>query len=256
MAFPNFKNKQGNSPIFSPKEYMSYRKKVGKHPKFRHPKGLIFCYSRDLMKYIVENHKVTPVDGFHGVMYLLPETNNEIAIIGKFGIGAPVVATILEEMVAFGIKKFVSIGTAGTLQKNINIGDVVVCERAIRDEGASHHYLKSSKYAYASKQMTSRIKNALESLEQKYILGTSWTIDAAYRETVAEAKRYQKEGVATVEMEASALFAVAQYRKVEMGAIFTISDSLAELKWSPKFHLNKTKKGLETLYKAALKALI
>jgi uridine phosphorylase len=208
------------------------------------------------MKYIVENHKVTPVDGFHGIMYLLPETKNEVAIIGQFGIGAPVVASILEELVAFGVKRFISIGTAGTLQKDLNIGDVVVCERAIRDEGTSHHYLKPSKYAYASKAMTDRIKKALDSFGQKYVSGTSWTIDAAYRETVAEARRYQKEGVATVEMEASALFAVAQYRKVEIGAVFTISDSLAELKWSPKFHLRKTKKGLEILYKAALKALI
>jgi purine-nucleoside phosphorylase len=90
----------------------------------------------------------------------------------------------------------------------------------------------------------------------KYFVGTSWTIDAPYRETVAEAKQYQKEGVATVDMEASALFAVAKYRKVELGSIFTISDSLAELEWKPKFHLNKTKKGLETLYKVAVDVLL
>ena len=120
----------------------------------------------------------------------------------------------------------------------------MVCEKAIRDEGTSHHYLKHSKYAYASKGMTNKIIISLEKLNQKYFIGTSWTIDAPYRETVAEAKQYQEEGVATVEMEASALFAVAQYRNVELGAIFTISDSLAELQWKPKFHLKKTKKGL------------
>ena len=68
-------------------------------------------------------------------------------------------------------------------------------------------------------------------------------------------RQYQEEGVATVEMEASALFAVARYRNVELGAIFTISDSLAELEWNPKFHLKKTKEGLEILYKAAVDAL-
>jgi uridine phosphorylase len=132
----------------------------------------------------------------------------------------------------------------------------MVCEKAIRDEGTSHHYLKHSKYAYASKEMTNKIKRSLEKFKQKYFVGTSWTIDAPYRETVAEAKQYQKEGVATVEMEASALFAVAQYRNVELGAIFTISDSLAELQWKPKFHLKKTKKGLEILYKIAVDVLL
>lgn len=54
---------------------------------------------------------------------------------------------------------------------------------------------------------------------------------------MAEVKKYWMEGVLTVEMEASAIFAVAKYRKVQAGAIFTISDYLAELEWKPKFHL-------------------
>jgi purine-nucleoside phosphorylase len=59
-------------------------------------------------------------------------------------------------------------------------------------------------------------------------------------------------GILTVEMELSALFMVAKYRCVELGAILTVSDSLAELKWKPKFHHTKTGKGLETLYKIAV----
>ena len=55
-------------------------------------------------------------------------------------------------------------------------------------------------------------------------------------------------------MEAAALFAVAEYRKVELGALFTISDSLADFTWDPNFHSQETKDGLETLYRAALDA--
>lgn len=217
---------------------------------------MIFCYQRSLTEFILKNHKTTKVDGFDGEMYLLDETKRKIAVLGNFGIGAPIAAILLEELIAFGVKRFISIGMAGTLQKYIKIGDIVVCERAIRDEGTSHHYLKPSKYVYASKEMINKIKNSLDKFKQKYIMGTSWTIDAPYRETVAEAKHYQKEGVATVEMEAAALFAVAQYRNVELGAIFTISDSLAELEWKPKFHSRKTKKGLEILYKVAVDVLL
>jgi len=60
----------------------------------------------------------------------------------------------------------------------------------------------------------------------------------------------------TVEMEAAALFVVAGYRKVEMGAIFTVSDSLADFKWSPDFYHKETKEGLEILYKTALDVLL
>jgi uridine phosphorylase len=241
--------------MFSPEEFMQYNKKRGKYPKFRPPKGVIFCYDRSLMKYVVDNHSVRKVEGFHGDIYLIGETGGQVAIIGNFGIGAPVVVTLLEELIAFGVKEFVSIGLAGSLQKSLDIGDLVVCDRAIRDEGTSYHYLKSSKFAVASKAMTKRITCALDSASEKYVVGTSWTVDAPYRETVAEAKRYQKEGVLTVEMEASALFAVAKYRNVDIGAIFTISDSLAELEWKPKFHARKTKRGLEDLYRLAIDVL-
>lgn len=131
----------------------------------------------------------------------------------------------------------------------------MVCEKAIRDEGTSYHYFKPSKYTYVSKDIVVRIKKSLNIFKEKYYLGASWTIDAPYRETVKEARHYQNEGVSTVEMEASALFSVAAYRNVKIGAIFTISDSLAWLKWKPKFHHARNKKGRELLFRTALDVL-
>ncbi|HUK81890.1 MAG TPA: nucleoside phosphorylase [Verrucomicrobiae bacterium] len=256
MPFPNFRNKHANDSLFSPADFLEYQRKQGRGERFRPPEGVIFCYQQRLMDYVLDHHKTRRVQGFYGEMYLLKETQSRIAILGRFGIGAPIVVTLLEELIAFGVRRFISVGTAGTLQKSLHVGDLVVCDRAIRDEGTSYHYLKSSKYAYASRDMTDRIRCALGAAGQKYVVGTSWTTDAPYRETVAEARQYQKEGVATVEMEASALFAVAQYRGVEMGAMFTISDSLAELRWAPNFHSTKTRGGLETLYTVALSALL
>jgi uridine phosphorylase len=255
MPFPNLKNKHAEDAMFSPKEFIAYAKKQGKY-KFRVPERVILCYEKSLLKHILENHSVTKINSSYGDTYLINETRGKILIIGNFGIGAPIATIVLEEFIELGAKKFISIGTAGTLQKGVKIGDFMVCEKAIRDDGVSYHYLKSSKYAHASKELTKNIINSMEKLKQKYIVGTSWTIDAPYRETVAEARQYQKEGITTVEMEASALFAVAKYRNVELGAIFTISDSLAELEWKAKFHLKKTKKGLETLYKVAVDALL
>ena len=177
-----------------------------------------------------------------------------MAVIGGFGIGSPVASAILEELIAYGVAEFISVGTSGTLQKNIQVGDLVVCDRAIRDEGTSHHYLPIEKFAYPSKTLTRRLQNALEANGKTFHTGASWTIDAPYRETVAEARHYQSEGVMVVEMEAAALFSVAQYRSVEIAAVFTVSDSLADLKWHPEFHSAKTKDGLEAIYKAAVAA--
>ena len=255
MAFPNFKNKHIKDSFIKPEDFLAYRRKLGKKETFHPPEGIILCYTGSIMEYVTGKHAVTTVNSFPGQMYLLNETENKVGIIGNFGFGAPVAVTVLEELIASGVKRFISIGLAGTLQKNFKAGDLVVCEKAIRDEGTSYHYLPSSKYAYASGEMTDRIERTLKKQERKYSTGTSWTIDAPYRETAAEATQYQEEGVAVVEMEASALFAVAQYRGVQMGAIFTVSDSLAGMEWSPKFHFKKTRSGLEMLYQVALEAL-
>lgn len=255
MGFPNLKNKHSRGALFSPSDFMAYLRETGRYPKFRPPAAAILCYQRGLMDYVLKNHRTTHAGAFWDGMHLLDETGGRVALVGNFGIGAPAAVAVFEELIAFGVKRFVSVGTAGALRKDVNIGDLMVCERAIRDEGTSHHYLKPSKYAYPSGEMTAGIKAALAAAGRAYFTGTTWTIDAVYRETRAEVRKYQKEGVATVEMEASALFAVAQFRKVPLGAMFTISDSLADLEWKPKFHLRRTGRGLESLYKAALAAL-
>lgn len=255
MTFPNLKNKQMYDSMLSPKEFIKYGQSIGWAPKGKPPEGVIICYNGALMKRIRQKHTTRKVRAFAGDLYFLKGTKDRIGIMGNFGIGAPVAIIVLEELIAWGVKRFISIGTAGTLQKNLEIGNLVVCDRAIRDEGTSHHYTRHSKYSYASKEMTTRIKQTLNKLAQQYSIGTSWTIDSPYRETVREAKQYQKEGVATVEMEAAALFAVAEYRKISLGAIFAISDSLAELEWKPKFQSKKTSKGLEVLYKIAKETL-
>lgn len=257
MTFPNFKGKQNKKELFSPEDFMNYLKKIGAHPKHEPPRGTIFCYNRSLMKHVEENHKVTKVDGFDfGKFYLLDDTDRRVGLIGDFGIGAPVAVTLLEELIAYGVKDFVSVGTAGTLQHNIGIGELVVCDRSIRDEGTSHHYLPPSKYAQASRNLTEKIISLLDRMGETYIVGTSWTTDAPYRETIAEIEQYQREGVATVEMEAAALFAIAQYRGVNLAAMFTISDSLADLRWDPQFHEKKVEMNLETLYTVATRTLL
>ena len=87
----------------------------------------------------------------------------------------------------------------------------------------------------------------------EFCFGTSWTTDAPYRETIKEIEHYKKEGVLTVDMEASAVFAVAQALNVDAGSIFTISDYLGERELKPYFHL--TDEHLQTLFKVAIETL-
>ena len=256
MPYPNFPNKHCEKAFITPEASLEYFHRQKADSAAPPPVAVILSYQSSLLTHILEQHETTSTErGAIVKLHSLNETENRVAVAGGFGIGAPVAIVVLEELIVQGIRRFLSIGTAGSLQKHVAIGDIVVCDRAIRDEGTSHHYLPPEKYATASPAMTARLQAALQSTGTPYTVGTSWTIDAPYRETVAEVRHYQAEGALTVEMEAAALFAVAQYRGVEMGSLLTISDSLADLKWDPQFRSDTTRIGLETLYQVALQAL-
>ncbi|MFX0114018.1 MAG: nucleoside phosphorylase [Candidatus Hodarchaeota archaeon] len=254
MSFPNFPNKHEKPSLVTPEVFMKYRKKIGRYPTFQPPRSVIFCYDRRLHEYILKNESTKKLEGFFGDFYLLEDTNHEIAVIANFGIGAPIIAILVEELAVFGVKAFLSIGVAGSLQESAQLGSVIVCDRAIRDEGTSHHYIRSEKYSFPSKSMLRRIEVAIKKMGLEVNFGTTWTIDAPYRETVAEAAKYRDEGVLTVDMEVAALFVVAKYRNVDAGALFTISDYLMETQWKPEFHL--TEEHLQTLFLIAKKSLM
>ena len=257
MPFPNFAGKHAYDAFFSPQDFLAYLRRRGRLPEVEVPAGIIFCYQNALLEHVLATEEVETVrlfapDGF----YLLRDTRPVIGVCGRFGIGAPVVSTLLEQFVALGTRRFVSVGTAGGLQKGSRIGDLIVCDGAVRDEGVSHHYLAAAEYAHPSQALTEELTRALDGLGAAYAVGPSWTIDAPYRETVEEARHYQATGVLTVEMEAAALFAVASFRRVDLAAAFVVSDSLAELVWDPQFDSERTSQGLVTLYQAARATLI
>jgi uridine phosphorylase len=149
----------------------------------------------------------------------------------------------------------VSVGTAGSLQRDLDIGDLVLCEAAIRDEGVSHHYLPPAKLATAAAPMNAALGAALRHAGVPFRAGISWTIDTPYRETVAEARRYQAQRVLCVEMEGRSAVRGRWGQGLQVASAFGISDSLADLVWNPQFHGPQVEAGLITLYEAAASAL-
>ncbi|MFW6144368.1 MAG: nucleoside phosphorylase [Candidatus Natronoplasma sp.] len=157
---------------------------------------------------------------------LLIREDSEPIWLVKAGVGASAASMAVENLIALGIDKFISIGTAGTFQNKIDIGDIVVCEKALRDEGVSYHYLPPSRYTEPSEVMNENMIDVLEDEGYDHHLGPTWTIDAVFRETEKEIETYREEGIYTVDMEAAALFAVGDHRDVEITSLFTISDRL------------------------------
>ena len=248
MNYPNYKNKHLEKSLFSPHDFFNYVniKKIKNLPK---KYILIFdnrCFKYLKKKYSKDFKNLASITS--GKVFV----SQNLGFVKVNGIGAPNAVIVMEELIELGGKEFIILGMAGGLR---NFG-LYVCNKAIRDEGTSHHYIKLGKYSYPNKNLTQKLESILKDNSIGYKKGTTWTIDAPYRETKKEILYYKKEGVVTVEMEASALFIVAKVRKVKAAAAFIVSDVLGEKKWDPQFDSKKVCNSLNKLVEVVIKNLI
>lgn len=243
MAYPKLKNKHLEEALFSPDDFIRY-KNVSKRDL---PKNYILIYSNRSFNYFKRKYNPKKIEVYDNITIY---KYNKIGIVKMNGIGSPHVVTVMEELIALGGKNFLNIGVAGGLYNE----GVFLCTKALRDEGTSYHYLPHGHFTYPNKYLSEILGENIKKQGLEFLKGTTWTIDAPYRETKREIERYSKRGVKTVEMEASALFAVAQYRKVKVAAAFVVSDVLNK-KWDPKFHKIDVRVTLNKLIDASINCL-
>lgn len=168
-------------------------------------------------------------------LYVVSSNGMRFCIVGPL-LGAPYAAIILETLIARGVAKIVFWGWCGAVSGKVKIGDIIVPNGSIIDEGTSRHYgADFASVAAPSSEMTQKIKEALMRHRLDLKEGTIWTTDAIFRETRAKVEQFQSQGVLAVEMETSALFTVGKYRAVEVGALLVVSDELATFTWKPGF---------------------
>ncbi|HEX6303385.1 MAG TPA: nucleoside phosphorylase [Anaerolineales bacterium] len=255
MSFPNDSNKHRNASLLNPQDIVDYRRRLGRLPKTDFPEGLLFCLERGLPRRLRWRVPVRKAGSMLGDLYIAKRSKNRAGVMANFGGGAPIVAELAEEFVVLGAKRMVLLTWGGALQPELKPGDIVICNRAIRDEGTSHHYLPPSKYIQASDELVERLANKIKNRGRDLAIGTTWTTDAPYRETRSEVQQYQSEGVQTVEMESAGLFAVGKVRNVQTAAIVVVMDSLANLRWEVPDRLDSIQKSLELAYMAVINTL-
>ncbi len=165
-------------------------------------------------------------------------------IVTGCSIGGPNIAALVEEMAAFGVKECVLWGYCGALRDDINIGDVVIAKRALREEGVSFHYLDEEtdfvesswceEWAYAKDDYGFRE-------------GTVWSCDALYRETEEKISRYGKRGVLGVEMETASFYAVCRHKGIRGIAFLVVSDVFHHSFWKSGFRTKPFREGVRRL---------
>lgn len=150
------------------------------------------------------------------------------------GMCASFVATFLEELIAFGCRKFVACGAAGVLDSTLARGTIVIPVAAVRDEGVSYHYVPPGREIEVDRHVVSTLESVVRSSGIPYRVGKTWTTDGLYRETRSRIARRRAEGCITVEMECSALLAVARFRGVTFGQLLATGDDVSGDEWDPR----------------------
>ena len=148
---------------------------------------------------------------------------------------------LLEELVAFGVRRAVFLGYCGSLLPEVRVGDIIFPEEAIREEGPSYHYLTKHEKSIPDLQLQRRLFDGMKSTRLRSFRGKVWTTDAPYRETPNKVRRLCEEGILGVEMEMAAAFAFGIFRGISIGAILIVSDEVNEGGWRIGFFSSPVK---------------
>lgn len=128
------------------------------------------------------------------------------------GIGAPSAGIGVEELHNVGVKYVIRVGSAGAMQKGIKIGELIIAEGAVRDDGLSKKYVPEIYPAVPS--------HKLLALAKKYapdaVYGIIRSHDGFYMDDNAETEKFWSDkGIVGADMESGILMIIGRQRGME-----------------------------------------
>jgi uridine phosphorylase len=178
---------------------------------------------------------VKPMEGFR--LFLLPDR-----IIITEAMSAALAALALERLRASGLREIILLGIAGSLSPEFRVGQALLVEKALVDEGTSPHYFPRRRLFAPSPRLNSQIEEKLTSLGLPYRRAKVISTDAPFRETKEWRAAAQSRGAQVVDMETSAVLAVAAFYHLSATALLIISDELFGSRWKAGFSSPRLKK--------------
>ena len=146
-------------------------------------------------------------------------------------------ATNLEDAIFLtGAAHYILFGSCGALDSVLTEGKLIVPTQSYRDEGLSYHYKEASDFIVMKN--APKVAAIMDELGLPYVTGRTWTTDAIYRETRNNVARRKAEGCIAVDMEASAIQALCDFKKLEYYTFFYTGDLLDAPKWDKRILAN------------------
>lgn len=145
--------------------------------------------------------------------------------VGNGGLYSPDTALVTELLCAAGIEFLIRLGSCGALKDNMQIGDIVIADFALRGDGVTNYYVSDDFIPQATKETTDKFYQKF-SLNMTVHRGSVWTTDALLRETPQIINPVIKKGAIAVDMVTSPFFTIASIYKKKCAASLVVSDNL------------------------------
>ena len=181
-------------------------------------------------KFIAENFLENPVlfnnvRGIHG--YTGTYKGHKVSVMAS-GMGIPSIGIYSYELYNFfGVENIMRIGSAGAMNKDIHVRDIVIGMGACTNSNFASQYNMPGTFAPIADYIM--MKTAIECAEKagaNYHVGNLLSSDTFYGDDPTASEKWMKMGVMAVEMEAAGLYMNAARAGKRALAICTISDHL------------------------------
>ena len=157
---------------------------------------------------------------------------NERFFLAGPAVGAPMAAICQEKLIALGARRIVLYGWCGSLHPDLRISDLFLPAFGVSEEGTSGHYRVENP---GESTLQAPLATALKQAGCATKSGGIWTTDALFRETREKIETYGSQGILAVDMEYTAMQAVAAFRGILFGGVMLVSDELFGGKWRPGY---------------------
>lgn len=181
-------------------------------------------------KYIAENFLDNAVC-YNNVRGMLGFTGyykgNRVSVQGT-GMGMGSTSIYVNELAStYGVKNMIRVGTCGTIQEHIQLGQVLLAMSASGDSDANRNLFGGMHYAAtADFDLLLKAHQAAEKLNIKTYQGTVFSTNTFYDEAPNRWDVWKKHGILGVEMETQILFTLAKKFGIKALSILTVSDNI------------------------------
>ena len=227
---PILRHKNHAAPsVFAPDGLLREARRQKGLAEARVPELCLLDPDGDIVRHLNATGAARPVAAwacYHSDMHGFDIGGRRVGVVGC-AVGAPYAVLVAEQLFASGCRLLRSITSSGELVRLGPRPYFVLVERALRDEGTSYHYLPAEDYALADPALLARLGAAIADCGPVVHRGATWSTDAPFRETAEVIEHGKRFGLAAIEMESAALYALAAARGLPIACLAHVTNAMA-----------------------------